>query len=290
MSSELPTKSKRGRKPASASASAPSKTRVSVKPVRPEGASAIAATNRREIPQTSFDFTAGLFQRTVVARRLAFILLTGAAALVVFSGYQVLTAQAQLTALSAGSDALAQRENAVVASLGTDTGGVDPRLIIDRDIALADSLSKVAESQADIRAVLAELGKYQVPGVSILDLRIGISAMGKGSETVFLEKDAGIPVKIVAQSQNILSAVTWADQLRRSPAFSGLSPLAGPAAGVVLVGYVKSDTLAKPMLDKLASLGVVYVAPASAIPAVPAVPASSSPASAGPSATATGAP
>jgi len=160
-------------------------------------------------------------------------------------------------------------------------------LIIDRDIALADSLSKVADSQADIRAVLAELGKYQVPGVSILELRIGISAMGAGSETVFLEKDAGIPVKIVAQSENILAAVTWADQLRRSPAFSGLSPLSGPAAGVVLVGYVKSDTLATPMIDKLVSLGVVYVAPASAIPAVPAP---SSPASAGPSAAATGAP
>lgn len=288
MSSESPAKSRRGRKPAPVPAPERVKPSVPVKPARPEGAAVIAATNRREIPQTAFDFTSGQFQRTVVARRLAFLLLTGAAALVAFSGYQVLAAQGQLTVLNAGTDALAQRENAVVASLGTETGGVDPRLIIDRDIALADSLSKVATSQADIRAVLAELGKYQVPGVSILDLRIGISAMGKGAETVFLEKDAGIPVKIIAQSQDLLAAVTWADQLRRSPMFSGLAPLSEPAAGVVLVGYVKRGALAKPVADKLAALGVVYVAPAGTVPAVEPVPAS--PASAGPSITPTGAP
>lgn len=224
-------------------------------------------SNRTEITVTAFDFLGGSYALTTRARRIALVvmLLLGVAL-----GYLVVSTMSTLSAASsaeAEAEQWKQRESQVLASFGEATGiNVDQRLAIERQQDLEESLVLIAAGQFDLPATISSVNSVVVPGARPVDFKLGFLAVS-GKDATSLDPAKGAPLEVLASAQGYLEGVEWAAGISALPGLYDAQAFPNGAEAVQISAFVPLGVPPSVLIDRLASQGIVYEAPAEPVQA-----------------------
>lgn len=218
--------------------------------------SKVVASNRRDIPIASFDFTNGAFAKSRKARLLSLIILGLTVLALIFTIYRALGNFAEASSNNSRSKQLRDTGDTIVSEYSTFSDkGTDTMALVSKYNATTSALSAVAYGQADVEKFFTEILNYSGPELTIASMEYNHNP--KTDNGTYKKNQASVKVQITVNGTSIGAVLEFITKVTSMELLTNVtttrSSLSSVIAGDILVN--NPPTI---LIEKLADLGIRY--------------------------------
>lgn len=220
--------------------------------------SAVVASNRRDIPVSSFDFTNGAYARSRKTRILSVVVLS--ITVLVFAIVLVSTLQNFSKASSLSNRALkveATKQTVISEYETFSDAGTDTLRLIGSYDTMTFALSRVAFNQADIELLYTDMFTNKVPGVTLSAIQYNPTTAASMDTVKDKEAKPSVKVSITVVGDSLTSTLAFVSSVNANPLLTNvLTTRTGLNA--TIVADILFNNPPKSLIDKLSTLGIRY--------------------------------
>ena len=217
--------------------------------------SAVAASNRRDIPVSSFDFTNGAYARSRKTRILSVVVLSFT--VLIFIIVLVSTLQNFSKASSYANRALkveATKQTVISEYETFSDSGTDTLSLVGSYDTITSALSKVAFDQADIELLYTDMFTKKVTGVTLTSLEFNPDAT-ETAETK--ESKPSVKVSISVTGDSLTSTLAFVSSVSANPLLTNVLTTRTGLNATVVADILLNNPPAS-LIAKLSTLGIRY--------------------------------
>ncbi len=214
----------------------------------------VVASNRRDIPIVSFDFTNGAFAKSRKTRLISLVILGLTILVLVFVVFRAVTNLAEVSSNNSRAEQLKDAGDTIVSEYSTFSDkGTDTMALVSKYNATTSSLSTVAYGQADVEKFFTEVLRYSSPELTVASMDYN----PKTDDAPYAENKASVKVRIVANGKSISAVLEFITKVTAMELLTNVTT-ARAGQSVQIEGDILVNNPPVSLLDKLTDLGIRY--------------------------------